>query len=126
MIVFWAFMLIIDLVIPLSITGFGKVFMKGGPEEVNALFGFRTAMSMKNKDTWEFAHKYCGRIWYKTGLILLPVSVIPLLFVFNKDITTVAIVGLIVMFVQLIPMLLPIAVTEAALKKTFDENGVRR
>ena len=119
-------MLIIDLVIPLSITGFGKVFMKGGPEEVNALFGFRTAMSMKNKDTWEFAHKYCGRIWYKTGLILLPVSVIPLLFVFNKDITTVAIVGLIVMFVQLIPMLLPIAVTEAALKKTFDENGVRR
>lgn len=126
MIVIWAFMLIMDLVIPLSMAGFGKMFMKGGPEGINTLFGYRTVMSMKNKDTWEFAHKYCGRIWLKTGLILLPVSVIPLLFVFNKDITTVAIVGLIVMFVQLIPMLFPVHMTEAALKKTFDENGVRR
>lgn len=126
MIVFWAFMLIMDLVIPLSMAGFGKMFMKGGPEEINTLFGYRTVMSMKNRDTWEFAHKYCGRIWLKLGLILLPVSVIPLLFAFNKDIEAVAVVGLIVMFVQLIPMLLPIAVTEAALKKTFDENGVRK
>ena len=126
MIVFWAFMLIMDLAIPLSMVGIGKMFMGGGPEEINALFGYRTAMSMKNKDTWEFAHKYFGRIWFETGLILLPVSAIPLLFVFNRDIATVAIVGLSVMFVQLIPMLVPMAVTEAALKKMFDENGVRR
>ena len=23
---------------------------------------------MKNKDTWEFAHKYCGKVWYVCGM----------------------------------------------------------
>ena len=123
---FWTFMLIMDLVIPLSMTGFGRMFMKGGPEEINALFGYRTARSMKNEDTWDFAHRYCGKLWFKTGLVLLPISVIPLLFVFNKGINAAAVVGLAVMLVQLILLLLPMAATEAALKRTFDENGARR
>lgn len=83
-------------------------------------------MSMKNKDTWEFAHKYCGKLWFRSGLILLPLSVTPLLFVLNKDITTVANVGLIVAAVQLIPLIGSIFPTEAALKKTFDQYGMRR
>ena len=81
---------------------------------------------MKNKDTWEFAHKYCGKLWFRSGLILCPLSVIPLLFVLNKDITTVANVGLIVAAVQLIPLIGSIFPTEAALKKTFDQYGMRR
>lgn len=126
MTVLWVFMLLMDLVIPLSMIGFGKMYRKGGPEKIDDSFGYRTKMSMKNQDTWRFAHEYFGRIWVKTGLALLPVSAIPLLLALNRDTTTVALVGLAVMFVQLIPMLLPIPLTEAALKKTFDENGVRR
>ena len=126
MTVLWVFMLLMDLVIPLSMTGFGKMYRKGGSEKIDDSFGYRTKMSMKNQDTWRFAHEYFGRIWVKTGLALLPVSAIPLLLALNRDTTTVALVGLAVMFVQLIPMLLPIPLTEAALKKTFDENGVRR
>lgn len=83
-------------------------------------------MSMKNKDTWEFAHKYCGKLWFRCGLVLLPLSVIPLLFVLNKDIATVGNVGLIVAGVQLVPLVGSIFPTEAALKRTFDQNGLRR
>ena len=38
--------------------------MKKAPKEINSVFGYRTSMSMKNKDTWEFAHKYCGKVKY--------------------------------------------------------------
>lgn len=54
----------------------GKYFLKNAPKEINAAFGYRTSMSMKNRDTWVFAHNYCGKIWFFGGLILLPVSTI--------------------------------------------------
>lgn len=123
---FWVFMLLMVLIVPVSMVGFGRLMLVNPPREINSLFGYRTAMSMKNQDTWEFAHKYCGRLWFRCGLVLLPLSVIPLLFVLDKDITTVSVAGLIVMFLQLIPMLGTISLTEAALRRTFDKDGVLR
>ena len=32
---------------------FWKIFMKKAPKEINSVFGYRTSMSMKNKDTWD-------------------------------------------------------------------------
>ena len=58
---FGIFMLIMDLLLPFTMIGFGRYFMKKAPKEINSVFGYRTSMSMKNKDTWEFAHKYCGK-----------------------------------------------------------------
>ena len=69
---FWIFMLIMDLLLPFTMIGFGKYFMKKAPKEINSVFGYRTSMSMKNKDTWEFAHKYCGKVWYVCGMVMLP------------------------------------------------------
>ena len=64
---FWIFMLIMDLLLPFTMIGFGRYFMKKAPNEINSVFGYRTSMSMKNKDTWEFDHKYCGKVWYVCG-----------------------------------------------------------
>lgn len=123
---FWVFMLLMDLLIPLTMVGFGKLFMTKSPENINAVFGYRTTMSMKNKDTWEFAHKHCGKLWFKLGLALLPISVIPLIFVFNKETDIIGAVGGIVCVIQLVPLIGSIFPTEAALKKTFDKDGIRR
>lgn len=123
---FWIYMLVMDLLIPAIMIGFGRSFMTKAPKNINATFGYRTTMSMKNKDTWEFAHKYCGKLWFRCGSVLLPLSVIPLLLVLNKDIATVGNVGLIVVGVQLVPLVGSIFPTEAALKRTFDRNGLRR
>ena len=54
---FWIFMLLMNLMIPLTMIGFGRSFMKNTPKEINAVFGYRTSISMKNKDTWENPHR---------------------------------------------------------------------
>lgn len=123
---FWAFMLVMDLLIPLIMLGFGVSFSKGAPGEVNSVFGYRTAMSMKNRDTWEFAHRYCGKIWRICGAVLLPVAVVPMLFVMGREVDAVGTVGGVVCTVQLVFLVGSIFPTERALKKNFDENGERR
>lgn len=123
---FWIFMLVMDLLIPFTMIVFGKIFLKRHPEKINAVFGYRTAMSMKNKDTWAFAHNYCGKIWYICGLILLPVSIIVMVTVIGKSDDTVGTVGGILSGIQMIPLIGSIIPTERALRKTFDKNGNRR
>lgn len=90
---FWIYMLIIDLLLPFTMIGFGKYFLKTAPKNINTVFGYRTSKSMKNKDTWIFAHKYCGKIWFISGLIMLPLSVIVMMFVFGGLENVVGTVG---------------------------------
>ena len=59
---FWVFMLIMGLLIPLTMVGFGKLFLTRAPKNINMVFGYRTVMSMKNRDTWEFAHKMIAHL----------------------------------------------------------------
>lgn len=83
-------------------------------------------MSMKNVDTWAFAHDYCGRLWIKLGLILLiPTIIVQILFVHSGE-NTIGILTLIVESVQLVVLIGSIVPVEKALKRTFDENGARR
>lgn len=124
--VFWIFVLVFDLLIPLLMLGFGRSFMKNPPTEINPGYGYRTAMSMKNKLTWDFAQKYMGKVWYSAGRWLLIPSALPLLFVLGQDVGAVGVAGLAVCGVQLVVMLGSIGVTERALKKNFDKNGKRK
>ena len=81
---------------------------------------------MKNMDTWKFAHDYCGRIWWKTGLIMLVPSVVLQIPFYRSSEETIGIVGLILCAVQLVVLIASIFPTEAALKKSFDSDGKRR
>lgn len=126
MIGFWIFMLITDLLIPCAMIGLGKLFWNKTPQNINYTFGYRTTMSMKNQDTWRFAHKYCGRLWFIGGLILLPISIIPLLCVLGREIERIAAVGTVVCFAQIVPLVGSIIPTEIALKRAFDKNGQRK
>ena len=123
---FWIYMFIMDLLLPFTMIGFGRHFMKNAPKTINGVFGYRTSMSMKNKETWEFAHKYCGKIWYICGLSALPITVIFMLLVIGKNVETVGTVGGIIMGIQLVPLIGSIFPTEIALRKNFDKNGKRR
>ena len=113
---FWIFMLIMDLLLSFTMIGFGKYFMKKAPKEINSVFGYRTSMSMKNKDTWEFAHKYCGKVWYVCGMVMLPITVIFMLLVIGKSEDCVGSMEGIICGVQLIPLIGSILPTEIALK----------
>ncbi|MFI3201484.1 MAG: SdpI family protein [Eubacteriales bacterium] len=121
---FWIFMVIMLLLIPITMIGFGKYFIKSASKEINMVFGYRTSMSMKNKETWQFAHNYCGKIWYNTGKILL-LSVLLMFFVIGKSKDTIGNLGLIIEVVQMFLLIGSIFPTERALRKNFDKNGNR-
>ena len=123
---FWIFMLLFVLMIPLTMIYFGRRFFKSPPKSINATFGYRSTMSMKNQETWKLAHTVCGRYWYRCGWILLPLSVLPMLFVINRSTETIGMTGMIAVFAQLVPMLCVIIPTEHALRKNFDKNGNRK
>lgn len=123
---FWLFTLAMDLLIPLLMIGLGRMFWKKAPKKINSTFGYRTTMSMKNQDTWQFAHHYCGKLWYWLGLMMLPLSVVPMLLVFDSGIDTIGWVGTVICFAQVVPMVGAIVPTEMALRRTFDKNGTRK
>ncbi len=123
--VFWVFMLLMDLLIPLVMILFGRWFSKKPPSKINVAFGYRTTMSMKNQNTWNFAHHYCGKLWFWLGWIIIPLSTIPLHLARNQDLQTVGMVGVVVCFAQLVPLVGSLIATEGALKKEFDQNGKR-
>ena len=121
----WWMMLGCVLLIPAIMLIAGLRFMKRAPKKINRVFGYRTALSMKNQDTWQFAHAVAGKFWFRWGWIALILAVVPMLFVLGKPEDTVAVVGLLVLFLLLIPLVAVIPYTEKALRNTFDREGNR-
>lgn len=123
---FWIFMLVFELLIPVVMIIFGRMFTKAAPGNINYAFGYRTDRSMKNKDTWVFAHKCIGRIWTIWGWVLLGISAVFMLVFLGRDVDTVGYAGLALTAVQLAGLIIPIFIVEGKLKETFDKNGYRR
>ncbi len=120
---FWVFMTIMDLLIPLAMILLGKLFSVRVPKKINFLYGYRTTMSMKNMDTWTFAHQHCGQNWFRVGLVMLPLSAAAMLFLIGQDMEMIGIWGVIVCLVQLVVMIAAILPTERALRLKFDKDG---
>ena len=57
---FWWFILICNCIIPVLMIIAGRMMWKHCPKKINGIVGYRTKMSMKNMDTWKFAHKHAG------------------------------------------------------------------
>lgn len=114
------------MLIPLTMIGFGFYFFKRGPQTINGFFGYRTSRSMKNQDTWRFAHKHCGRIWMIWGTVLLAASTAAFLYGSLASHPLFSITDDHIFFLQVLVLILSILPTEAALRKNFDKNGNRR
>ena len=119
-------MLLTVWLIPVIMLIFGIIFSKTSPKEINYLFGYRTSRSMKNEETWKFAHCLLGKIWTRCGLVTLVFSFVPMLFIFGKSKDTIGNIGLAITFAQLLLLLLTIVPVEKALKENFDNDGNRK
>lgn len=123
---FWWFMFFCNLLIPGLMILTGRMMWKHCPKKINGLLGYRTTRSMKNMDTWKFAHEYCGRLWWRIGwIMMIPTILVQLPFIRSAD-DVIGIAGGIICTVQCIVLVVAIFPTEKALKKTFKEDGIRR
>lgn len=118
------FALMISLfLLPLVMVLCGMSYVKRGPKRITRLQGYRSKMSMKNRDTWDFAHKHLGDLWFKLGAPLLAVTSVISLIVFRESNEKIMFWCCVIIAIQLAIMLFPIPLTEKALKENFDENG---
>ena len=122
----WFMMLGFNLLIPAIMLGAGKLFTKNTPKDINWIIGYRTTMSMKNEDTWAFAHKVAGAFWWKWGWVALVITVVGMLLLLGRSVELVSTVGCVLLFLQLVPVIAVIPHTEEALHNTFDKDGKRK
>ena len=123
---FWWFMFVCNLLIPIILIIAGRMMWKHCPKKINVVYGYRTSRSMKNMDTWKFAHDYCGNLWWKVGWFsLIPSVMIQVPFI-NSSEDVIGIIGIIICILQLVVLIVSIFSTEAALKRTFNDDGARR
>ena len=114
------------IIIPALMIIFGKYYIKKAPKNINHFVGYRTTRSMKNKETWNFAHNYMGKLWYKYGIVLFVISAALMLLTMGQDEDAVGGLAAIITTVQVFVMIVPGILTEKALKENFDEEGNRK
>lgn len=119
----WLFLIVCDLMIPIMMIFFGISYKKHPPAAINDYEGYRTRRSKKSIESWNYAHKYWGRLSSVLGALMLPLSILPFLFVIGMNTDIVAFVGGAVCFVQIIMLFVPLIATESALKRNFDDDG---
>lgn len=122
----WFFVALLNSLIPLTMIALGDRFWKKPLQKVNWLYGYRTTMSMKNEDTWEFAHRYAGKIWVVSGWATLLITLLVMLAISGQSPGTITRLVGYISLLQCIPLVAVILPTELALNKTFDKNGNRR
>ena len=118
---FWIFMFFSNMLVPLVMIGAGRMLWKQCPGRINRVYGYRTKRSMKNMDTWKFAHEYCGKLWWKIGWTMLIVSIVVQIPFVHSSEDVIGKLGVVLCVVQLIVLLGSIIPTEIALKKKFFE-----
>lgn len=104
----------------------GRVMWKHCPKHINGISGYRTTRSMKNMDTWKFAHDYCGKLWWKVGWVMMIPSALIHIPLYHSNMNTIGFAGLILVAIQCFIMIVSIYPTEKALKKHFNDDGTRR
>lgn len=120
-------MFLTSLLIPLAMVFAGLLFRKRAPKKINHFFGYRTSMSMKNRETWEFAHHHVGKNMLTVGSIMLLVSAVLMLCVTNCcEALAVSQTSFVVAMAQLVILIATLVPTEKALNKHFDKDGNRK
>ena len=114
------------LLVPLTMLLSGRWQDKYPPKEINGLLGYRTKRSRKSADAWNFAQHFCGKLWVKIGIVLFPVTLLAMLPFLKSGIDAVSIAALVVSAAQILVMVASIWPVERALRRNFDENGVRK
>lgn len=65
---FWCFVLV--MAGPAVIFLLGILYAKRPPESPDSFWAYRTKDAMKDRQTWNEAHRLAGRLWSRLGVVL--------------------------------------------------------
>lgn len=122
----WWFWLICNLLIPFVMIVVGRMSWKHCPKNINSLIGYRTTRSMKSMDTWKFAHEYCGKLWWKLGWLIMILTVLMYIPLYQGNDNMIGIAGVVLITIQCTVLIISIYPTEKALKEHFNDDGTRK
>lgn len=116
------FFFALAMLTPVFMSIVGVLWRIKQPDQANAKFAYRTALSNQNADTWAFTHLHCAKLWLRLGLISAIITVAILVgFQANyQSFVLWLIVG------QMAIFCVTVFFVDTLLKAVFDENGNRR
>lgn len=120
---FWLYVFLVTLLIPFTLLLMWYICPKF--KEINTTSGYRTTLSMKNQETWDFSQNYCAKLSLYLFFSSLMLSFVTMPFFINQSTTIIRWMGLVVTLVQMMSFVVITIATEKALKKNFDEKGNR-
>ena len=119
---YWVYMVVLDLIPPFIMIILGKL-MKKASKSMRTKIAFRTKMSKKNRNTWRYAHNFCGNFLFNMGGVLMVMALNILILVAERDNLSIGIIAKTMCLLESVAIAIPFAATELALKIKFDSNG---
>ena len=117
---FWMTTLILNLLMPVITMAIGILYLKKPSKNINWEYGYRTQLSMKNQETWDFAQRYFGKICWRWGVGVMLFILLTMLLVLGRSQRIIGIVGTVLGTLEGFVMIYLLLPTEMALQKKFD------
>ncbi|MNN15597.1 hypothetical protein D3C81_1287070 [compost metagenome] len=111
-------MILIEIGLLFALLG-GVFFKLFPPKNINSIYGWRSRLSMRNKDTWAEAQKYGSNAFIVGGIILALIGVI-IQFTLPKLVESIKII-LVILGTSAI-----ILAGEVHLRKIFNKDGSKK
>jgi len=108
---------------PLIAICLGFAWRNSGPSGINNVWGYRTKLSMASQDTWNFAHKYFGKIMRLYGIIMLLLTLIYLPFFMKNNTNNMSNLLILVLCIQFVLFIICFIRTEHILQVKFIKDG---
>ncbi len=115
---FWWFMLGMCLMIPVMMIVFGACMLK----KPDAMW-YHSGRSIKSKEAGRYANLLCGKLWKKTGWVMLLPPVVLMLPMYGKEEDPIGIVSTAIIVLQTTVMIVTIILVEKGLRREFTKTG---
>lgn len=112
---------VLVMLVPLIMFFVGLYWRVKTPAFKTGKLVYRTEVTEKSAEVWEFAHTHCGKLWTRFGAILAVISVV-LMVVFDGSYPKF------IMWLlggQMLILCITVFMIDFLAKNLFDENGVR-
>ena len=120
---FLIFALCCNLIIPLIMISGGWFMWKHTAERGDGAYGYRSKRSMQSEETWLYANRFCGKLWFRVGLLLVFPAVFSLYPYWGNPQMRAEIISYIMVFMELLQVILLVTtlmMTENRLRRKFE------